>query len=224
MDGTLNNYFHAFDNRVQNSRRLGKLSRFKKFSTGDIIIHEADTNDLVYFILQGRVKVTNFSEKGREVWHNELVEGQTFGELAALTGQKRIASVIAICATKVALLTRDEFFALIHHDANVAIWVMEELASRLEVASQKFYELVSYSVPLRVRSEILKLCERSETRDNAIEITPIPNFSELARRINTDRENVSREISYLSRIGVLKKTKTSLVILDHSYLKSDPYP
>ena len=85
MDGTLNNYFHAFDNRVQNSRRLGKLSRFKKFSTGDIIIHEADTNDLVYFILQGRVKVTNFSEKGREVWHNELVEGQTFGELAALT-------------------------------------------------------------------------------------------------------------------------------------------
>lgn len=101
---------------------------------------------------------------------------------------------------------------------------MEELASRLEVASQKFYELVSYSVPLRVRSEILKLCERSETRDNAIEITPIPNFSELARRINTDRENVSREISYLSKNGILKKTKTSSVIIDPSYLKSDLLP
>ena len=224
VDATLNTYFHAFDNRVKNSTRLIELSRFKKFSTGDIIIHEADTNDIVYFILEGRVKVTNFSEKGREVWHNELVGGQTFGEVAALTGQKRVASVIAIHATKVALITRDEFFALIHHDASVAIWVMEELASRLKVASQKFYELVSYSVPLRVRSEIIKLCEGNETGDNEIEITPIPNFSELARRINTDRENVSREISYLSKNGILKKTKTSLVILDISYLKSNLLP
>jgi len=221
---TLINYFNAFDGRVKNSIRLGKLSRIKTFSIGDTIIHEDDTSDIVYFILKGKVKVTNFSEKGREVWHNQLDPGQTFGEMAALTGKKRVASVIALLETKVALLTKEEFFEVIHHDSSIAIWVMEELASRLQIASQKVYELVSYSIPLRIRSELIKLCEGYETRDNTIEITPIPNFSALARRINTDRENVSREISYLSKIGILKKTKTSLVILDYSYLKSDPYP
>ncbi len=214
----MTNAFNAFDCRVVSCSRLSELSRFKKYAAGETIIHEAEENDNVYFILEGQVKTTNFSSKGREVWHNELGPGKTIGEMAAITGQPRVSTVIALKDTQVALIARQDFFALIRHDTNIAIWIMEELASRLNIATQKVVELVSFNIPFRVRSEILKLSEPYRGKDEVIEISPLPNFSELARRINTDRENVSREISYLIKIGVLKKTKTSLILLNETYL------
>jgi len=208
--------FKAFEARVSGNTELCAEGNYKIYSPGDVIISEAEKGDNVFFILKGRVKVTNFSSKGREVFHNELIAGQTFGEMAAISGQPRIACVIAKSETEVATVTRAQFMGLLRKHPDFALWIMESLVERLNVSTQKTYALVSQSIPMRVRGELIRLCEAhpSGGRDNVIIFEPAPNFSELAKRINTDRENVSREVSALARIGLTERTQDYLKILD----------
>lgn len=203
---------------------LDFIQHFSRFSThhaGDTIIHEGDIDTQVYFILSGRVKVTNYSVKGREIWHSELGAGTFFGEMATLTGSQRSVNIVAQAETKLAVLTKEELLTLIRHDPNIGIWIMQELARRLEERTEKLSALVAQKIPQRVRAELLRLAKATSlsTSDELI-ISPVPNFSELAARLNIDRENVSREVSALRRMGVIEKCADRIRILKVELLEA----
>lgn len=69
-----------------------------EFKPGDVIVQEGMPADTVYWIENGHVEVFRSTEGGEEVLA-ELTDGQYFGELAALLGTVRTASVRAITAT-----------------------------------------------------------------------------------------------------------------------------
>lgn len=189
------------------------ISRFRHADPNEVIIHQDDADDQVYIILSGRVKVTNFSKKGREIWHSDLLAGTFFGEMAALTGSPRSVSITAVEPTKLAILSRNEFFDVIRHDPEIAIWILEEMARRLGERTDKMNAVISQSISQRIRAEILRLAQQGATDKGDYFIAPVPNFTEMAKRLNTDRENVSREFSALSRQGVLKKEKVQVRVL-----------
>ena len=58
----------------------------------------------MFFIIQGTVRVVNYSLSGREITLDDLPEGYYFGELAALDGAPRSASVMALSDCLVAAL------------------------------------------------------------------------------------------------------------------------
>ena len=210
--------FSKFGAPVSTCAELHKMTRFRKFVKGEVILNEGEEISSVYFILNGLVKIVSYSEAGREVWHNELDSGRTFGEMSAISGEGRCASVIALKTTKVAILSQTEFLSLLRTDPDIALWVMKDLVKRLSLSTLQNYELVSKSVPIRVRTEVLNLCPAEPTGKNKYKIQPIPVWAELARRINTDRESVSREISNLVKKKILRREKTCLVVIDRKAL------
>lgn len=199
---------------------FSQLTRFKDFGPGEVIIQEGASDDKVYFILSGSVKVTCFSLKGKEIWHSELSAGRVFGEMAAITGQPRSASITASEQTRLSILSKAELFALIRQDPEIAIWLLEEMARRLATRTEKVNTFIAQSTAQRIHSMLLELAAPDASRKDKLVIQPKPNFSEVARRLNTDRENVSREISSLERQGVLKKTKSFIEILRKEYLEA----
>ena len=196
-----------------------KLTRFCDYERDEVIIHEKDMDDQVYFILSGRVKVTNYSIKGREIWHSDLSAGTFFGEMAALTGAPRSVNITAVSPTRLAVLSRREFFDLIRNDPEISIWLLEEMARRLESRTDKMSAIIAQNMSQRIQAELLRLAMEMPQAGKELVIKPIPNFTDLARRLNTDRENVSREISTLSRQGVLKKEDTLIRILKPDVLE-----
>ena len=81
--------------------------------------------------------------------------------------------------------------------------------------------LIAHKIPQRVRAELIRLateCDDSTVQDPVI--TPVPNLSEMAVRLNIDRENVSREISALKRIGAIEKLDDRIRILNLEVLES----
>jgi CRP/FNR family transcriptional regulator, cyclic AMP receptor protein len=210
--------FNVFGPPLATCPGLTKMTRFEEFRKGEAIINATDDSDSVYFILKGRVKVSNFSEKGREIWHYELGPGRVFGELAALSGAPRTANVKTQAPTTVAILSKPEFITLIRNEPDIALWMLEDMASRLGVMTRKVYELVSQNVRVRIHSEILALCPIGIVNGSEYWITPMPVWAEIARRANTDRESVSREVSTLIKCGVLRRDSGSLVIVDRDFL------
>ena len=80
--------------------------------------------------------------------------------------------------------------------------------------SGRVSELGALNVRSRVHAELLRLARRDrEDPRRAIIVTP-PNQSELAARINTRRETVSREINAMERNGLIERRRGAIVIND----------
>ncbi len=148
--------FDVFGPTFVKNADLPEMSRFETYEKGEVILNEHDASDSVFFILTGKVKVTNYSEKGREVWHYEFGPGKVFGEIVALTGSSRIANIEAQQPTKVAILSKEEFLQLIRHDSEIALWLLRDISSRLTEMTRKVNDLVSKNVHVRIHREILQ--------------------------------------------------------------------
>jgi|GEM_PF-3163056 len=183
--------------------KLREIARFQSFRKGEMLVAQFDENNHVYIILDGKVKITNFSDQGREVWHFELGPGRIVGDFAAILGKSREANVVAVESTSVAVLSSSEFLKLIRYDSDISFWLINDLVSRLKTMSENFYGLVAHNVVSRIHNEILKLCDESEEFDDGYIICPMPVWADIARKINTDRESVSREISSLIKKGIV---------------------
>ncbi len=60
-----------------------------------VVSQDSAGND-VHFVVRGRVRVTIFAAGGQEVAFRDLGAGKSFGELSAIDGQARSASVVAL--------------------------------------------------------------------------------------------------------------------------------
>ena len=52
----------------------------RKFEGGQMILDREDPSEEVLVLLEGAVRVANYSEKGREVSFSSIAEGDLFGE------------------------------------------------------------------------------------------------------------------------------------------------
>jgi len=84
----------------------------RQYVNGDRIIREGDAADGMYFIEDGKVRVT-IRKSQKEVDVAKMSEGQYFGEKAIVDNSPRTASVYAVGNVKVAFLERDSFERLL---------------------------------------------------------------------------------------------------------------
>jgi CRP/FNR family transcriptional regulator, cyclic AMP receptor protein len=99
---------HGFMSRLSDSDIAALAERWHKHECrhNELIIAHGDTGRDVFFLLEGRARVTMFSEDGREITYRDIEAGEIFGELAGIDGKARSASVVAIAASRVARLRR----------------------------------------------------------------------------------------------------------------------
>ena len=67
-------------------------------------------------------------------------------------------------------------------------------------------------------AELLTLARASGVKDNASTIVPTLTHADIARRIGSSRETVSREINALAKSGIVKKDKRVLTIQNVAWL------
>ena len=192
--------------------RLLPALRLRHVEAGRSIFGRLDSGREVFFVLSGEVRVTVFAENGREVAFRDLLQGESFGELSAIDAQPRSADVVAVKETLIAVMSAADFGALLRSEPSVTEATLLKLAKLVRALSQRVYEFAT-PVANRVCAELLRLM----TPDGRV--SPLPHQTELASRINSHREAVSRVLSELTRRGIAAKSRRELVILDRSALE-----
>jgi CRP-like cAMP-binding protein len=134
--------------------------------------------------------------------------------MSAFDGAPRAASVFAITDSLVAKMPATVFVETMFSHRPLGEAVVRTLIDRLRAMSRRVGELGALNVRARVHAELLRLArpDRDDPR-RAIIVTP-PNQSELAARINTRRETVSREINAMERGGLIERRRGAIVITD----------
>jgi len=183
-----------------------------------IISREADDRDL-YLIVAGRVRVTTYSAGGREVSFRDLGAGDCFGEVAAIDGKPRSADVIALESTLVAALPPAAFWRLAREEPLVAQRMLLRLADSVRGLSERVIDLSTLDVQNRIYGELLRLAREAGITGNTARIDPAPKHADLASRVSTYREQVTRELSALVKTGILERGDHALVIRDVARLE-----
>jgi CRP-like cAMP-binding protein len=82
------------------------------FEPGDILVAEGAPGDSLFILSTGSVKAYVRNPKGHYVRVHTLVEGDFFGEISALTGKPRTATLVAATPCEVLELKKDKLDAL----------------------------------------------------------------------------------------------------------------
>jgi CRP/FNR family transcriptional regulator, cyclic AMP receptor protein len=212
--GTLSGIALLKDLPAGERQRIEQVCRWRRYSADEQIVdRQADSSDLC-FVVEGRVRVVNYSASGREITLDEIASGEYFGELAAIDGQPRSASVMALKGTHIATLSRDQFRALVETHPKLGFQVMERLASMVRHSTERIMDLSTVAANNRVLAELLREARENMKGDNEAKISPIPVHGDIASRVSTTRETVARVLGDLTRQGLVVRTKDSLVIRD----------
>ncbi len=196
----------------------GRLSN-ARYRRGEEIFGQFEQDDGVYFILAGSVRITVFSAAGKEVTFRDLKPGEMFGELAAIDGEPRSANAIAKSESQVARISAARFWDLLREQPKVNAATLTYLCGLVRDLSARVYQFSAYAVSNRIHAEILRLAMLGEPSGNEASIAPAPTHAEIASRVNTHREAVTREISRLAGDGVVDRAPGTLIVRDLAALK-----
>jgi CRP-like cAMP-binding protein len=183
-----------------------------------LVEKDSRTTD-VFFLLEGQAEVVLYSSNGREVCVNTIGPGAMFGEISALDGEPRSASIVATSDVLVVAMRLSDFMACLETAPAAGIWLGRQLAAQARRLTERVFELSALNVQTRIHCELLRLARKGELRNGAIEVRPAPTHAELASRIGTHREAVTRELRALSDDNVIRHGRRSLLILDLSRLE-----
>ncbi|WP_181705154.1 Crp/Fnr family transcriptional regulator [Chthonobacter rhizosphaerae] len=186
--------------------------RIDRHDEGQWIVAHEDEDREVHAVVSGRVRVMIFGET-RELILGDLEAGAVFGDMSAIDGRPRSASVIALEPVTVATLPAAVFLDLIHRHPSVCDGVLRLLVARIRDLDHRVHELASLTVAERVRMELLRLA-RPVTGRPRTGVVPDVTHAEIAARIGTHREAVTRELGALARDGLIVKEAGRIVVAD----------
>jgi CRP-like cAMP-binding protein len=200
--------------------RLDAISQqcaWRHYEGGQRLVAREDADRDLHFIVAGSVRVTTYSPGGRETSFRDLAEGTSFGELAALDGRPRSADVVALTPGLIASMPPAAFRELLRAEWIVNERVLVRLADLARGLVDRVVELSTLNVQQRVCLELLRLARASGGSPARIE--PAPKHTELANRVSTYREQVTRELTALVKAGVLARDGSALVVRDAAGLQ-----
>lgn len=192
---------------------LAKVCRWRSFDEDEQVLAHLDAGTDVLFLTEGRLRVSLYSSSGKEVSFEDLQAGQHFGEMAAIDRKGRSASVFALEPCTVAFLSSKNFMELMSRHFIIGQRVMTALCRLVRRLDERVFEFSTLTVSNRIHAELLRLAG-GKVEQRTATVKPPPRHADMASRVSTHREAVTREMNVLARAGIVRQERDALYILD----------
>ena len=189
---------------------LAAVARWRGFEAGQTVLEAGDPARDIFFIAEGEVRIITRSSAGQEIILNELGPGRFFGEIAAIDGGPRSAGVVALIRSRVCVIAAAPFMDFALSTPQASHHVMRLLAGLVRENNTRLLELTVLPVRPRLISLLLRMA-RPHGAGGLVVSPPRPHH-ELAARIGTGREVVSRTLSALQRAGLVTPERGGLLL------------
>ena len=193
------------------SSAMGKLYLNK----GDVLFHEGDSEDRLYIVVSGKIKLGRTGSAGRENLLAVVGPGQMFGELSVFDPGPRSTTATAVTACELRTLEHDELIPWLTDRPEVAQGLLSQLAARLRRANDVVADLVFSDVPGRVAKQLLELAQRfGDKRDDGMHVHHDLTQEELAQLVGASRETVNKALADFAARGWIRLEPRSVTIID----------
>lgn len=151
----------------------------RTYKDGETIFGEGEPSDLVCRILSGSAEVSKRSN-GQEIVVGKAGPGEFVGEMGAIVGETRAATVRACGDLTAELISKDEFLKQISQDSGLALQLLARLSERLRTVDHAFTELAAKAGISEAEPTIASVAEATpENTPAAYRITILPGSDTL---------------------------------------------
>jgi CRP-like cAMP-binding protein len=193
-----------------------------RYDADQVVFSEGDEGGDVLIIQEGSVRVVKMARSGRHQLISIERAGSSLGEVSAFDGGPYSTTAIAIVPTVLLRLEGERFRKLCLSYPQVALKVIRVLGHRLRHLRQLVEELSFATVRDRLISHLLRLAEERGIRTDAgIEIALDENNEELAGRLGTVRELISRNLGRLHGEGLIVMRRRAVTVPDDALLRAE---
>ena len=181
---------------------IGTQATLARARRGNDVVSPDDSSNPVYLLLEGRVQTRLITHDGTEAILRDLGPGAFFGELAAIDDGPRSAWVVALTDCVLARIPGEAFRAAVLGIPEVTEWMMTRLTAQIRDLTHRWFELNALQVRSRLHCELARMCGEE---NGTLVLDPAPSHAELAARIGSHREAITREMGYLARNGIVEQ-------------------
>jgi len=195
------------------------LGRSRSAAKGEVIFLEGDPPGDVYGVVSGRVKLSICTRDGREVAVAYKQAGELFGELAAIDGQPRSATAVALVDVALVAVPPGEFMAFVERTPALAVPLLRMLAHRLRASNSHHTSTRTRSAVERVAAGLVDLADRHGVALDGRAVVAL-RHDDLAAWAGVNREAVSRALGQLRDRQLVVTARGRIELLDVPRLRA----
>ena len=199
---------------------LHHTAREAFFSQGDVA-------DSVFYLQNGRAKLTVVSKRGKEATVTMLASGDFFGEESmAAVGEVRTASASAVSACMALKILRSEMLRVLHQEHTFSDFFMKFILHRGIRTQADLVDQLFNSSEKRLARTLLLMAEFGKPGEPETLIPPVTQET-LAEMIGTTRSRVSffmnrfRKLGYIEYNGRIRVHTSLLNMVLHDELPEE---
>jgi CRP/FNR family cyclic AMP-dependent transcriptional regulator len=197
---------------VHEFRQLGIRRRFPASSA---LWVEGDPPYDVLLLLSGEVKISVTSIDGREIILDLFQPGTLLGELSAIDGGPRSATVTTLSPVEVLAIAADAFNDFLDRHPKALRLLLVDIIGRLRTRVRHQLEFGTGDALGRVCARLTEMADRQGSpRGSGVLIHSPLSQSELASWTGLSREAVVKALHTLRRLGWLQTEGREALILD----------
>ena len=190
------------------------------FSPAQAIYREGSPAERLFVLADGKIKLLKFSANNREVLLSILKPGDFFGNFTYISGDAYQESAIALTQACTLSISNQDFRTIMDRSPVLAIRSMQIMAARLNASTQKVLQLGSMSVEQRLAFTLLDLDAKLGLERAGQRVIDVPlTQEELAGMTATTPESVSRWMSQMRKLGVIRSGRRWVSLLKPEYLQ-----
>jgi CRP/FNR family transcriptional regulator len=193
-----------------------------QYEAGQIVFTEGEKGGDLLIVMRGSVRVVKVAPNGRHQLLAIERMGASLGEVSVFDGGCYSTTAIAIESSELLRLRGEDFRCLCLAHPGVAVKVIRVLGHRLRQTRRLVEELSFATVRDRLIAYLLSLAAERGVRSSAgVQVQLDENNEELAGRLGTVRELISRNLGRLHGDGLIVMRRRELFIPDERRLRRE---
>lgn len=192
----------------------------KTIEKDEVVYFQDDLAHSIYFLKEGRIRISKFNKKGKEFILNILNPGEIFGEASVMGSDVRNEAAIAEDKVLLCIMKEDKMKELLLQEPLLNFKFSQLLEKRLEQTQRRLEDLTFKSNQQRI-IEFLKISVKTSENNNGVfRINNNLTHDKIAKLTSTNRQEVSSVFSDLKKHRIIDYDRTSIRVLNLEKLES----
>ncbi|NIK12049.1 Crp/Fnr family transcriptional regulator [Alkalibacillus almallahensis] len=201
-------------------QEVNDIANQRDMKKGNVVFHQGEARDAVFFVISGLIKIYKVSESGQEQVINFIHSNDMFPHVGFFDDSPYPATAVTLTDTHLLAIPIEAFENLLIQKPKISIKVMRVMGKKILDLQSRVQQISTKTVFERTVSMLIQLTDELGENETSGEITlnlPITN-TDLANMVGVTRESVNRTFNQLKKSNIITYDRNYVIVHDYEAL------